>query len=107
VTKIIIKALQHIKSKLNDMAEVRAYVDDILIIVTTYKSKLMIDGINGVIEFIRYIGDKTMIRAQRAKVKLPREVLEFIGGQIMLMLESDAEPNYGYIVYSIEKALRE
>lgn len=105
-TKIVIKALQHIKSKISDMAEVRASIDDCCIVVTTNKSKLMIDGINGIIEFIRYIGN-VMIRAQRARVKLPKDVIEVIGEQIRLVLESDAEPHYGLVAYVVEKALRE
>jgi hypothetical protein len=58
-TKLVVKVLQHIKSKLDDGAEIRAYFDEDEIIVTTYKSEIRITKNN--IEFKRRARDSLRV----------------------------------------------
>lgn len=104
VTKLIIKILQHIKSKLDDIAEIRAYLEDDEILVTTYKSEIRIA--KKVIEFKRRT--KNSLRVQRARLyrELSNEVIDIIKKTIIDMLEHGCEPDYSLIVETLEKALR-
>jgi hypothetical protein len=101
-TKIVVKALQHIRSKVKDIAEVRAYFEDDELIVTTYKSEFRVT--TQLIEFKRRSA-KTL-RVQRARVKLSREIINAIKNEIITILEYDYEPNYSHIVELLEKHLR-
>jgi hypothetical protein len=101
VAKIVVKILQHVYSKLNDMAEVRVLFDDDQITVTTHKSRFTI-GKDG-IEFIRRYGNE--VRVQRAKIKLSKEVIETVKEQIMRIVEYGSNPDYGLVISEIEKAL--
>jgi hypothetical protein len=105
VTRLIIKILQHIRSKVNDIAEIRAYLDESEILITTYKSEIHIS--KRLIEFKRRTSNS--LRVQRAKLsrELSEEVLDAIKTQIIDILEHDYEPNYSFIVELLEKALRE
>ena len=98
-TKLVVKVLQHIRDKLNDGAEIRAYFDNEEILITTYKSEIRISE-NG-IGFKRRTA--RTLRVQRAKVKLTREILDTIKNEILVVLESDVEPNYAFIVEVLEK----
>jgi hypothetical protein len=105
-TKGVVKILQHLRNKILDMAEVRVTFSSDSITITTYKSKSTI-GKDG-IEFIRWNGDHQLvaeIRVQRAKVSLPNEVIETVKEQVMAMIEYGSDPDYGLIVYTIEKAI--
>jgi hypothetical protein len=102
-TKLIVKILQHIRSKIKDGAEVRAYFDNNEILVTTYKSEIWITPTR--LEFKRRT--RSSLRVQRIKTKeLDAEVLNTIKNAIVDILEHDYEPNYQLIVESLEKALK-
>jgi len=101
-TKLVVKILQHVRSKLDNMTEVRAFLDDCEIVLTTYRSEIRIDK-NG-IEFKRKTGNS--MRVQRAKVELSNEIVDAIKKSILDMLEHDAEPNYPFVVEVLEKHLR-
>lgn len=110
-TKLIVKIFQHIRSKLYDLAEVRARLDDDMILITTYKSEIRISKVNNeiTISFKRWDGDTTHLkmRVQRAKIELEEkeleELLDIIKKQILDMLEYDTEPDYRFIVETSEK----
>jgi hypothetical protein len=101
-TKLVVKILQHVKSKLDDAAEVRAYLEDDEILVTTYKSEIRIT--RNEISFKRKSGDA--IRVQRAKINIPDEVYRTIKQEILLVVEHNAQPNYSFIIETLEKHLR-
>jgi hypothetical protein len=102
-TRLIVKILQHVRSKINDMAEVRAYFEDDEIYITTYKSEIRIAPRR--IEFKRRT--RNSIRVQRVKLsrELSKEVLDVIKTAIIDILEYDYEPNYQHVVEALEKAL--
>jgi len=101
-TKLVVKILQHVKSKLDDAAEVRAYLEDDEILVTTYKSEIRIT--RSEISFKRKSGDA--IRVQYAKININDEVYKTIKQEIQNIIMHDAEPNYAFIVETLEKHLR-
>jgi hypothetical protein len=101
-TRLIVKILQHIRSKIDDVAEVRAYLEDDEILITTYKSEIRIT--RNEISFKRKSGDA--IRVQRAKINIPDEVYRTIKQEILLVVEHDAQPNYSFIIETLEKHLR-
>ena len=103
-TRIIVKILQHIKSKIDNFAEVRVSFLDDDIIVTTYKSEIRIS--KNEISFKRWTEDNSTIRVQRVKIELSDELIDIIKKQILDILEHDAEPNYRFIVEVFEKTLR-
>jgi hypothetical protein len=104
-TKLIIKVLQHIKSKLEDGAEIRAYFDNDEVVIATYKSEIRITPRR--IEFKRRARDS--LRVQRIKLdkEMSNEVIDEIKRAVVDILEHDYEPNYSIIVETLEKALRE
>ena len=102
-TKLIIKILQHVRDKVRDGAEVRAYFDSEEILVTTYRSEVRIS--RSMVEFKRR--GRGGLRVQRIKhIKLSSEVIDEIKKAIVDILEHDCEPNYPLIVDILEKALR-
>ena len=103
-TRIIVKILQHIKSKIDNFAEVRVSFLDDDIIVTTYKSEIRIS--KNEISFKRWTEDNSTIRVQRVKIELSDELIDIIKKQILDILEHGAEPNYRFIVEVFEKTLR-
>jgi hypothetical protein len=101
-TKLIIKILQHIKSKLDDVAEVRAYLEDDEMLITTCKSEIRIT--KSEISFKRKSGEA--IRVQRAKINIPDEVYKTIKQEVQYIIMHDAEPNYSFVIETLEKHLR-
>jgi len=101
-TKLVIKILQHVRDKLNDIAEVRASLTDDEILVTTYKSEIRIT--RNEISFKRKSGDA--IRVQRAKININDEVYKTIKQEIENTIMHGAEPNYSFIVNTLDKHLR-
>jgi hypothetical protein len=101
-TKLVVKILQHVKSKLDDAAEVRAYLEDDEILVTTYKSEIRIT--RNEISFKRKSGDA--IRVQHAKISIPEEAYKAVKQEIQNILEHNAQPNYSFIVETLEKHFR-
>jgi hypothetical protein len=102
-TKLLIKILQHVRSKVDDLAEVRVSIgDDDEILVSTHKSSIYIA--KNLIEFKRKTGND--IRVQRAKVELNNELIDVIKKSILDIVEHDADPDYGFIVELSEKTLR-
>jgi hypothetical protein len=105
VTRIVIKILQHLQSKLNDFAEIRLYLlEDGSLFITTYKSEIRISK-DGVF-FKRWSWDNSVIRVQRAKIELPDELIEIVKTQILDLLDHDIEPNYRFVAEAFEKTLR-
>jgi hypothetical protein len=104
-SKLIVKILQHVKSKLEDGAEIRAYFEDNEILVTTYKSEARIT--RSKIEFKRR--GRSSLRVQRLKLskELSSEVIDEIKRAILDILECDYEPDYKLVVESLEKHLTE
>jgi hypothetical protein len=102
-TRLVVKILQHIKSKVDDAAEIRAHFYDNEIYVTTYKSEIRIT--TNKIEFKRRT--RSELRVQRIKLskELNKEVLDIIKNAIVDILEYDYEPNYSLVVETLEKAL--
>ena len=101
-TKVIVKILQHIRSKMYDGAEVRAWLDDDEIIITTYKSEIRIN--NCMIKFKRKTADGAL-RVQYVRMKLDNELINAIKKEIINILEYDTEPDYETIVNMIENHL--
>jgi hypothetical protein len=102
-TKLVVKILQHVRSKVDDIAEVRVSIgDDNEILVSTHKSSIYIA--KNLIEFKRKTGNG--IRVQRAKVELNNELIDVIKKSILDIVEHDADPDYGFIVELSEKTLR-
>ena|GEM_PF-3690791 len=98
-TKLVIKILQHVRSKVDDMAEVRVSIgDDNEILVSTHKSSIYIA--KNLIEFKRKTGND--IRVQRAKVELNNELIDVIKKSILDIVEHDADPDYETIVNIFE-----
>jgi hypothetical protein len=104
-TRLVVKIMQHVKSKLEDGAEVRAYFDDNEIYVTTYKSEVRVTPRR--IEFKRRARDSLQVQRVKLSRELNKEVLDVIKNEIVSILEHDYEPNYSLIVETLEKALRE
>jgi hypothetical protein len=104
-TKLVIKILQHIKDKIKDGAEVRAYFDEDELTITTYKSEVRIT--RSKIEFKRR--ERSSLRVQRLKLsrELSKEVLDVIKRAVVDILECDYEPDYQLIVEVLEKHLTE
>jgi len=98
-TKVIVKILQHIRSKMYDGAEVRAWLDDDEIIITTYKSEIRIT--NYMIKFKRRTADGAL-RVQYVRMKLDNELINAIKKEIINILEYDTEPDYETIVNTLE-----
>jgi hypothetical protein len=103
VTKLVVKILQHLRSKIDDMAEVRLYESDSEILVTTYKSEIRITPV--LIEFVRKTADGAL-RVQRARFKENREIFEALKREIELVVVHNAEPNYSLVVEVLEKYLK-
>jgi hypothetical protein len=103
VTKLVVKILQHLRSKIDDMAEVRLYESDSEILVTTYKSEIRITPV--LIEFVRKTADGAL-RVQRARFKENREIFEALKREIELVVVHNAEPNYSLVVEALEKYLK-
>jgi translation initiation factor 2 beta subunit (eIF-2beta)/eIF-5 len=103
-TRLVVKILQHIKSKIDDATEVRAYLDESEILITTYKSEIRITPTR--LEFKRR--SRSKLRVQRIKLskELSKEVLDAIKTQIIDILEHDYEPDYSSLVEILEKALK-
>ena len=104
-TKLIVKILQHVKSKLEDGAEIRAYFEDNEILVTTYKSEVRITPRR--IEFKRRSGRSLRVQRIKLSKELSSEVIDEIKRAILDILECDYEPNYSIIVEILEKHLTE
>jgi len=99
-TKLVIKILQHIKDKLRDGAEVRAWLDDEdEVVIKTYKSEARIS--KNAIRFKRKASDGSL-RVQMVKVELSDEVFKEIREEIANILEYDTEPCYEMIVNTLE-----
>jgi hypothetical protein len=101
-TRLVVKILQHIRSKIDDAAEVRASLDDEEILVTTYKSEIRIT--RNEISFKRKSGDT--IRVQREKINIPDEAYKAVKQEIQNILEHNTEPNYSFIIETLEKHFR-
>jgi hypothetical protein len=104
-TRLVVKILQHIRSKLEDGAEIRAYFDDNEIYITTYKSEIRITPRR--IEFKRRARDSLQVQRVKLSRELNKEVLDVIKNEIVNILEHDYKPNYEGVIETLEKALRE
>jgi len=101
--KLILKILQHIKSKLDDCAEVRLYADDNNVYVSTHISEIKIT--RNSIEFKRV--KPKMIIVQRAKKEIPEEIFRLIKDEIMNIVLHDTEPNYDLIISKISEKMNQ
>jgi len=99
-TKIVVKILQHIRSKLDDGAEIRAWLDDEdELIITTRKSEVRIS--KNSVKFKRRAADGSL-RVQYVRVELSDEVFKEIREETANILEYDTEPCYEMIVNTLE-----
>jgi hypothetical protein len=115
-TKLIVKVLQHIRSKLSDGAEVRIFYNEeregdiarnIEMEVTTHKSKILItkEGI----EFVRKKEWESQeesgftMKVQRIKVRLPAEAVRMVKRAILDLIEGC----YTVDIYEIATKLQE
>jgi len=100
-TKLVVKALQHIKSKLEDGAEIRAYFEDDEILVTTYKSEIRISKK----EILFKRRGARSLRVQR--IKLNKELsIDEVKRAIIDILEYGYEPDYRSVVEALENVLK-
>jgi hypothetical protein len=99
-SKLIVKILQHIHSKVNGGSEVRAYFDDDEILVTTSRSEIRVTP--RMLEFKRRT--ENSLRVQRVKLVhgLSQDLLNLIKGEIVAVLEHGHEPNYALIIGALE-----
>jgi CBS domain containing-hemolysin-like protein len=102
-TRLVVKILQHIRSKIDDMTEVHASLYEDEIVVTTYKSEIRIR--RNIIEFKRRTVNDIIV--QRAKIELSKELIDAIKKQILAILEHDAEPDYSFVVETFEKHFKQ
>ena len=102
VAKLAVKILQHVKSKINDMAEIRLYESENSIIVTTYKSEIRVTPTS--IEFKRRATDA--VRVQRAEFEENRKIFEALKQELELVIIHNAEPLYKHIAEYIDAQLR-
>ena len=103
VAKLVVKILQHVKSKINDMAEIRLYESENSIVVTTYKSEIRITPTS--IEFKRKATDGS-VRVQRAEFEENRKIFEALKQELELVIIHNAEPLYKHIAEYIDAQLR-
>jgi len=99
VAKLVIKILQHVKSKMDDVAEVRVYFDNEEITITTHISEIRITP--QIVEFKRR--KNNILRVQRAKVRLPENAIKAIKNEVISIVENDVEPDYQALIEILEK----
>jgi hypothetical protein len=101
IAKLVMKILQHIKSKLDDYAEVRLYTDDNEIYVSTYMSEVKIT--RNSIEFKRVKPNNTIIVQRMKNIQLSDDIFKLIRDELVNIIVHDAEPNYDLISKISEK----